>query len=150
MNIPDRIKHHRKTLKENQTEYGKRFGVSHVAVSDWELGKSEAPYRVLEAVLNLDPKKRNSEIRAFFEALWNTEPEAYETLFYPVAYQHFRSVEAMVQNQVHQELYDQRWFQENKPEVQLAIRMAVGATVNTLKENYRHRKEVRDLEKGVR
>lgn len=38
----------RTELKESQTEFGKRFNVSHVAVSDWETGKSEAPYKVIE------------------------------------------------------------------------------------------------------
>lgn len=37
----------RKTLGESQTEFGKRFDVSHASVSMWESGETEAPYRVL-------------------------------------------------------------------------------------------------------
>ncbi len=37
---------------ESQKEFGKRFGVSHVAVSDWESGKSDAPNRVIEELMS--------------------------------------------------------------------------------------------------
>ena len=50
MNIPNMIKHHRKSLNKSQGEYGEMFNVSHAAVSDWESGKSEAPYKVIEAI----------------------------------------------------------------------------------------------------
>lgn len=43
---PTLIKQHRKALKLSQAAYGLLFGVSQVAVSDWESGKSEAPYIV--------------------------------------------------------------------------------------------------------
>ena len=41
INFPALIKGKRIWLKESQTEFGKRFGVSHAAVSDWESGKTE-------------------------------------------------------------------------------------------------------------
>lgn len=45
-NWPELIKQKRLELGESQTEFGKRFGVSHASVSDWERGISEAPYAV--------------------------------------------------------------------------------------------------------
>lgn len=50
--IPLQIKAKRESLNENQTTFGERFNVSHSAVSDWESGKSEAPYSVLEFVMD--------------------------------------------------------------------------------------------------
>jgi DNA-binding XRE family transcriptional regulator len=41
----------RKLLKESQGDFAKRFGVSHASVSDWEKGKSEAGYKVIEFCL---------------------------------------------------------------------------------------------------
>lgn len=38
-------------LKESQTEFGKRFGVSPTAVSLWESKKREVPNRVTEWIL---------------------------------------------------------------------------------------------------
>lgn len=52
MKINKYIKAKRKQLGETQAQFGKRFGVSHAAVSDWEAGKSEAPYKVLEYFLS--------------------------------------------------------------------------------------------------
>lgn len=57
MNIPQQIKNKRKSLKESQTVFGKRFEVSHAAVSDWESGKSEASYKVIIFVLDLPKRK---------------------------------------------------------------------------------------------
>lgn len=37
------IKKKRLALKETQTQFGKRFGVSQTSVSYWELGEVEAP-----------------------------------------------------------------------------------------------------------
>jgi len=51
MTIPERIKKKRQDLKESQTVFGRRFGKSHAAVSDWEVGKTEAPYVVIEFCL---------------------------------------------------------------------------------------------------
>jgi transcriptional regulator with XRE-family HTH domain len=48
MTIPEHIKAKRKQLGETQAVFGKRFGRSHAAVSDWEAGKAEAPYVVIE------------------------------------------------------------------------------------------------------
>lgn len=45
----------RKALNESQTEFGKRFNVSHASVSDWESGKSEASYKVLEFCFDNQP-----------------------------------------------------------------------------------------------
>jgi hypothetical protein len=59
--FPALINQVRNTLGETQSIFGKRFKVSHVAVSDWEAGKSEAPYRVLSFCLQQDmsnPNKR--------------------------------------------------------------------------------------------
>jgi len=42
--IPGHIKAKRQKLKETQAQFGKRFGKSHAAVSEWESGKAEAPY----------------------------------------------------------------------------------------------------------
>jgi uncharacterized protein YecE (DUF72 family) len=44
--IPGHIKAKRQKLKETQAQFGKRFGKSHAAVSEWESGKAEAPYAV--------------------------------------------------------------------------------------------------------
>lgn len=52
-NFPELIKRKRLEFGETQSDFGKRFGVSHAAVSDWESGKSEAPYAVTEWLLNL-------------------------------------------------------------------------------------------------
>lgn len=49
--IPQQIKGKRKQLGETQAVFGKRFGKSHAAVSEWESGKAEAPYEVLEFCL---------------------------------------------------------------------------------------------------
>lgn len=51
MNIPKLIKDKRLELKETQRQFGRRFSVTHAAVSDWESGKSEAPYQVIEIIL---------------------------------------------------------------------------------------------------
>lgn len=53
MNWPDKIQNIRLGLDESQTLFGNRFGVSHAAVSDWESGKSEAPYKVIDFVVNI-------------------------------------------------------------------------------------------------
>jgi DNA-binding XRE family transcriptional regulator len=42
----------RKLLKESQEEFGKRFDLSHASVSDWESGKTEAGYKVIEFCLS--------------------------------------------------------------------------------------------------
>ena len=44
---PELIKQKRADLSESQTVFGKRFGVSHAAVSDWERGVSEPPAAVI-------------------------------------------------------------------------------------------------------
>ncbi len=49
--FPQAINRKRHTLRETQLEFGARFGVSNVAVSLWEVGKRQAPYRVLEFCL---------------------------------------------------------------------------------------------------
>jgi len=54
MKIPEKIKILRMSLHESQFAFGKRFGVSHVAVSGWESGKSEAPYKVIEMIIDLE------------------------------------------------------------------------------------------------
>lgn len=51
MNIPLMIKTCRLLLGIDQKEFGLRFGLSGVAVSLWESGKREAPYKVIEYVL---------------------------------------------------------------------------------------------------
>lgn len=52
MDFAEMIKAKRLQLKESQEIFSKRFGVSHAAVSDYEHGKSEAPYRVLKFILS--------------------------------------------------------------------------------------------------
>lgn len=47
MNFSKLIKDKRHELNESQSQFGRRFNMSHAAVSDWESGKSEAPYVVL-------------------------------------------------------------------------------------------------------
>ena len=56
MNIPELIRSIRALYRETQGEFGSRFGVSGAAVSLWESGKREAPYRALVFVLELDRK----------------------------------------------------------------------------------------------
>lgn len=51
MNFGEMIKAKRKNLKETQEEFGKRFEVSHASVSDWEANKTEAPYKVINFIL---------------------------------------------------------------------------------------------------
>lgn len=46
----------RTTLRENQTEFGKRFNVSHAAVSDWERGVTDPPAEVVWWVLHDAPR----------------------------------------------------------------------------------------------
>jgi transcriptional regulator with XRE-family HTH domain len=49
------IKQKRKQLGESQTEFGKRFNVSHAAVSQWESGTNDVPGEVTWWVIkNLD------------------------------------------------------------------------------------------------
>lgn len=57
MTIPQLIKRKRLELKENQTDFGKRFGVTHASVSEWESGKSEASYMVIEFILDIKFEK---------------------------------------------------------------------------------------------
>ena len=47
MKYSEKIKETRRMLRQTQSVFGKRFGVSAVAVSLWESGKREAPYEVL-------------------------------------------------------------------------------------------------------
>lgn len=47
INFPRKIRAKRNSLSETQSQFGMRFRVSHAAVSDWESGKSQAPYEVL-------------------------------------------------------------------------------------------------------
>ena len=51
LNFPELIKSTRKMLRESQSEFGKRFDVTDGAVSFWESGASQAPYRVINFVL---------------------------------------------------------------------------------------------------
>lgn len=51
IDFPYLIKKVRQYFNETQTVFGKRFGVSHASVSEWESGKSEASYKVLNFVL---------------------------------------------------------------------------------------------------
>lgn len=48
MKYPKIIKQAREFLQEGRTTFGNRFDVNAVAVSLWESGKREAPYKVLE------------------------------------------------------------------------------------------------------
>lgn len=41
----------RKQLNENQTQFGKRFGVSQVAVAYWESGRNEPGAEVFMAII---------------------------------------------------------------------------------------------------
>lgn len=43
----------RKHLRENQSEFGERYGVGRSAVSKWEAGENEPPLRVLMALEEL-------------------------------------------------------------------------------------------------
>lgn len=49
--FPHRIKHLRQKRNLSQQTFGRRFGVSAAAVSDWERGVSEAPYAVIWDVI---------------------------------------------------------------------------------------------------
>ena len=51
MTILEHIKKKRQQLGQSQTVFSKRFGKSHAAVSEWESGKAEAPYVVIEFCL---------------------------------------------------------------------------------------------------
>lgn len=63
MNFPQLIKQTRIKLKESQGEFGKRFGISHAAVSDYERGTSEAGYDVINFVLGQKDLKCVHEYR---------------------------------------------------------------------------------------
>lgn len=52
INFPQLIADTREKLSESGIVFGRRFGVSHAAVSDWERGKSEAPYAVISFCLS--------------------------------------------------------------------------------------------------
>lgn len=43
----EQIKQKREKLKESQTTFGKRWDVSHAAVSDWERGITDPPAAVI-------------------------------------------------------------------------------------------------------
>jgi transcriptional regulator with XRE-family HTH domain len=49
--FPNLIKRVRINQDLNMSEFGARFNVTHAAVSNWESGKNQAPYRVLEYVM---------------------------------------------------------------------------------------------------
>ena len=51
LNFPELIKSARLKLGETQAEFGKRFGVSHASVSQWETGVSQASYKVISFVV---------------------------------------------------------------------------------------------------
>lgn len=51
------VKTKRSLLKEDQTTFGKRFGVTATAISLWEQGKRDVPNRVLEEVLDIPEPK---------------------------------------------------------------------------------------------
>lgn len=57
MKFQEIIKQKRIALGESQETFGKRFEVSHAAVSDWESGKSEARYEVLYFCLDISQEK---------------------------------------------------------------------------------------------
>jgi transcriptional regulator with XRE-family HTH domain len=59
LNIPEKIKQARKLTGESQEVFGERFNVSSTAVSLWESGKREAPYKAIEFVIS---KTSNYEI----------------------------------------------------------------------------------------
>lgn len=51
MNIFEIIKVKRLALKESQSEFGKRFGISHAAISDLERGKTtHIPVKLIELI----------------------------------------------------------------------------------------------------
>lgn len=64
-NFPELIKEKRQSLNETGTEFGKRFGVSQAAVSDWENGKSEAGYEVINFVLGATQIKPVDECECY-------------------------------------------------------------------------------------
>ncbi len=69
----DLIKLTRLQLGESQSEFGKRFDVSHAAVSDWESGKSQAPYEVTWWIMNREvnnPEYRRGFSAGFRKAFW--------------------------------------------------------------------------------
>lgn len=51
MDIPNLIRKTRKQLNETQTQFGKRFDVTRTAIEGWEIGRRQAPYSVIEFVL---------------------------------------------------------------------------------------------------
>jgi len=51
MNFPKLIQSTRHLLGETQTEFGRRFDASYASVSNWELGRDQAPYKVLDFCL---------------------------------------------------------------------------------------------------
>lgn len=53
MQIKNIVRKKRKQYGESQTEFGKRFNVSHATVSHWETGKYDVPNRVLEELLGI-------------------------------------------------------------------------------------------------
>ena len=52
MKISETFKEMRKRNKISQSEIGKLFGVSHVAISNWENGKNDIPNSVIEYFWN--------------------------------------------------------------------------------------------------
>ena len=84
MKLNEIIKRKRSNLGENQAEFGKRFGVSTVAVSNWETGKAEAPYKVLEFALFDQIKSTNGEKQMFIRQDLDDLPEAKDVVYAPL------------------------------------------------------------------
>lgn len=60
MTIGEQIKKTRTELKEDQSTFGKRFGVSHASISDMERGKSQYFHRgILNFIFNLEQDYEN-------------------------------------------------------------------------------------------
>ncbi len=73
MTIGEKIKLKRLELAEDQTTFGKRFGVSHASISDMERGKSEYFHKdVLNFVFGLEDNNQ-SDIDNIYERLEKIE-----------------------------------------------------------------------------
>ena len=57
MTIPEQIKEKRRALKENQKQFGKRFGVTQHTVSRWESGMRYPRSKKLEEVMKVVQNK---------------------------------------------------------------------------------------------
>lgn len=88
--------------------------------------------------------KKRTQLELFFEALYKAdydERDMYQTLFNPVAYTHFRSINAITASVVNEHLAESKFYEENKPEIHKIVALATAATIDVLEDIYRKNRD---------